>query len=93
MRLHRVQWNQGDIFQDIFNSYINYLKKRFPSDDITVVFDGHDLNAQSIKACDRIRRSKKVFCPDVHFHLDGQSRSLRKNFSQTLLIKVDLSPI
>ena len=66
MLLHRVQWKKNDKFNDIFKSYVSYIKSHFKT-DVIVVFDGYTYNSTSTKAVKRTRRSNKNSSPNIYF--------------------------
>ncbi|CAH1099235.1 unnamed protein product [Psylliodes chrysocephalus] len=66
MLIHRVPWNLMEKFDEIFSRYVKYLNDHY-SPGMTVVFDGYELNRDSIKGMERFRRAHNKSCPDIQF--------------------------
>lgn len=72
MLLHRVPWKENELFDDILNRYLAYVKKHFTTNAI-VVFDGYENLANSIKGTERMARVNKNLSVDVQFSLNMHS--------------------
>ena len=65
-----MPWNKNDQFNDIFNSYIAYIKKHFKSNNVIVVFDGYENNLDNINGVEQTRHANKNLCPDIIFDVE-----------------------
>ena len=55
--MHRVLWQKGEIFEQIFMKYSSYLSINYP--DATVVFDGYE-DQYSTKDSTHTKRTRSV---------------------------------
>ena len=61
--VHKAKWCKGDTFINIFNSYINYVTKKYGYG--AVVFDGYP-EVPTTKDATHIRRKAKKFGRSVN---------------------------
>lgn len=62
--LHKVKWQEGGLYKDVVDQYVQYISKHFFS-EVTIVFDGYN-NGPSTKDSEHDRRSFKS-SPDIIF--------------------------
>ncbi|CAH1112686.1 unnamed protein product [Psylliodes chrysocephalus] len=91
MLLHRVPWTSSKPFKDTFARYVKYLEDHYTK-EVIVVFDGYDLNCNSIKGAERLRRASNKSCPDIQFDptmdlMVPKNKFLSSNYNKSRLIK------
>ncbi|KAG0725655.1 hypothetical protein GWK47_038185 [Chionoecetes opilio] len=90
--LYMVNWEQGQTWQEIADSYLSYVQcLGSRSQKITVVFDGY---SSSPKDHDHIRRTKNSCCdlqirPDM-IHVTPRAKIMDKNHNKSELIHLPL---
>ena len=86
--LHRVPWSKGMRFDEIANSYVNYVRRQYGQ--ARIIFYGYE-DQMSIKANEHIRRSSKGSSQNINVIPDNnvpcpKDRFLSNNHNKSQLI-------
>lgn len=84
--LHSVIWPRPATYEDVFNSYISYVKSHY-GEKCTIVFDGYP-NQPTIKSCEQKRRAANIQINNKSSTTSTQADFLTNNNNKRQLIDI-----